>query len=253
MTHCVAITFDIDWAPDWAIEDCLALCHDAGVPVTIFLTHASPLIRRLRETSLLEIGIHPNFFPNSSQGADPIAVLDYCLDLVPNAKVMRCHSLMQSTRHFDIVADHCPSIQIDGSIFAPMQTNRAPVRTEYGAGRRVIERFATNWSDDYAAMSPGWTWRNLPEFPEGATVLAFHPVQLALNSAKIEGYERLKMSLGSRPLTEAGRDDVERFFHDGDGCRRFLERLLQATPKTRFLTISDALKHLRASPPRDWA
>ena len=37
-----ALTFDVDWAPEWAIEVALDAC--AGQPATFFVTHRSPAL-----------------------------------------------------------------------------------------------------------------------------------------------------------------------------------------------------------------
>ena len=55
------LTFDIDWAHDDIIRDCVALVEDAGVKATFFITHESPIIDELRGNDLFELGIHPNF------------------------------------------------------------------------------------------------------------------------------------------------------------------------------------------------
>ena len=54
------ITFDVDWAPDCAIDFVVdALCK-FNVKSTWFITHMSPAIERLMTMpTLFEIGIHP--------------------------------------------------------------------------------------------------------------------------------------------------------------------------------------------------
>jgi hypothetical protein len=241
LRRALAITFDVDWAPDWATQDCLDLCAKANVPATVFVTHKSPILAEMKESRLLEIGIHPNFFPNSSQGQSIGEVLAFCLEMAPNAKSMRSHSLLQSTRHFDAVAERYPQIVLDASIFAPHQTNVSLIETEFGADRRIISRLSTNWSDDYAASSPCWSWNCQPNFPEGVTILAFHPVQVALNTDRLERYDALKRSLGERSLDQATREDVAKFKNDGQGSRKFLERLFALRPQLDFLLISQTV------------
>ena len=48
MSRC-ALTFDIDWAPDWAIESCVELCTRYDVPATFFVTHDTPVLDQIRE------------------------------------------------------------------------------------------------------------------------------------------------------------------------------------------------------------
>jgi len=56
------ITIDIDWVPDKVLEYTLELLSKAGVPCTIFATHATGLLNGL-DRNQFEIGIHPNFNP----------------------------------------------------------------------------------------------------------------------------------------------------------------------------------------------
>ena len=63
------ITVDIDWAPDFVMDELLETLISAAVKSTWFITHRSPLLEKLREQkSLVELGIHPNFLPQSTQG-----------------------------------------------------------------------------------------------------------------------------------------------------------------------------------------
>ena len=82
----IAITLDVDWAPDHAIDAVAGHLIERDVRATWFVTHASPAIDRLRDRpDLFELGIHPNFAPGSTQGETPDAVLDHCMAIVPEA------------------------------------------------------------------------------------------------------------------------------------------------------------------------
>jgi len=82
----IAITLDVDWAPDFVIEDVAELLINSSVRATWFVTHASSAIDDLRKRpDLFELGIHPNFLPGSTQGADVDSVLNHCMSLVPDA------------------------------------------------------------------------------------------------------------------------------------------------------------------------
>ena len=82
----LAITLDIDWAPDFMIERVAGALLSKGVKATWFVTHRSLAIDRLRHhPELFELGIHPNFAAGSSHGDTPEAVLGHVIDLVPDA------------------------------------------------------------------------------------------------------------------------------------------------------------------------
>jgi hypothetical protein len=44
-----AITFDIDWAPDFMIAECMDICARAGVPASFYATHPSPLLAEIEQ------------------------------------------------------------------------------------------------------------------------------------------------------------------------------------------------------------
>ena len=55
-----ALTFDIDWAPDYAIKYCLELLESAGCKATFFTTHSTPVNSEIIHRGH-NLGIHPNF------------------------------------------------------------------------------------------------------------------------------------------------------------------------------------------------
>lgn len=62
------ITSDIDWASDFCIEDFLNIVESYGIKPTIFATHESSIINEQIKKEQIEIGIHPNFLPDTTQG-----------------------------------------------------------------------------------------------------------------------------------------------------------------------------------------
>ena len=93
----VALTFDIDWAPDFMIRKCTNFLEKNEIPATFFVTHNSKIISEIRDNELFELGIHPNFENNSTQGNNLIEVLSHLLKIVPEANSVRTHGLLQSS------------------------------------------------------------------------------------------------------------------------------------------------------------
>lgn len=98
----IFLTFDIDWASDEVLEYCIDMVESAGVKVTWFVTHETALLQRLRDNPNFELGIHPNFNPllegDFAYGNNYNKVLRHFLNIVPEAKTMRSHSLGVSSR-----------------------------------------------------------------------------------------------------------------------------------------------------------
>ena len=63
----ICFSMDVDWASEYAIEQSTGLFQEYDLPVTVFVTHKSAAIDRLRESGKIRCGIHPNFMLNSSQ------------------------------------------------------------------------------------------------------------------------------------------------------------------------------------------
>ena len=61
------LTFDIDWAPDYAILNCLKLLENSGCKATFFATHNTSLNQEIINRGH-NLGIHPNFLQGSSHG-----------------------------------------------------------------------------------------------------------------------------------------------------------------------------------------
>lgn len=232
----LALTFDIDWAPDWCIADCTDLLARYGVPATFYITHDSPALRDLQCDMRHECGIHPNFLPGSSHGDDARDVLDTCLTLVPHARSMRSHALVQSTHLLSLLGDHYPQIDTEMSLLLPLHDGLRPTCTYFGAARRRIVRLPFFWEDDVMAEWPEWRWDSAIPHGEGLRIYNFHPVFLALNIGDLDGYRAFKRHMGDRPFQHASRAELARFRNNGCGAADFFQRLVGSDGA--FQTIS---------------
>jgi hypothetical protein len=220
-----AITLDTDWAPDFMIDAAATALADRGVRATWFVTHSSPAIERLREhPELFELGMHPNFLPGSSHGATPAEVVAHCAALVPEARAVRTHCLLQSTPLHDELL-RGSAVEVDVSLFLPGARNVEPVVQWSPAGRLL--RVPYVWQDNMEMYGPEpqWEMDAVLDAP-GLRVFDFHPAHVWLNSASFEPYEQLK---ASRPLGELGERDAVPFRNSGPGAM------------TAFLDLADRL------------
>lgn len=224
-TEAIAVTLDVDWAPDFAIDAAADALIRAGVPATWFVTHESPAVERLRSRSdIFELGIHPNFLPGSSHGASVAAIIEHLLEIVPDATSMRTHNLFQSSPLFDQIAAIC-DIVVDVSLFLPSASNLAPVR--YRTRHAELVRLPYFWEDDVAMYQQEACWSPGPLLarPPSLKIFDFHPIHIALNSADMEPYERLKQE--SPDIAAADRDVVASHAHEGAGTATFFAELLE--------------------------
>ena len=185
------ITIDVDWAPDYMIEPMAEVLIERGVRATWLLTHASPSVEVLHSRpDLFELGIHPNFHPGSSHGGTPEEVVDHCMDLVPSARCVRTHGLLQSTPLLYELGRR-GALQIDLSLFLHRCRNAAPIRFDYRDASLL--RLPHVWEDDMemACSDPNWRIDPILGF-DGLKILVFHPVHVFLNCATGEKYEAFK-------------------------------------------------------------
>jgi len=220
-----ALTLDVDWAPDFMIDAAAAALLEREVRATWFVTHASPAIERLRERpDLFELGMHPNFLAGSSHGATPAEVVSHCSRLVPEARAVRTHCLMQSTPLHDELLRRS-AVEVDVSLFLPHAHGVAPVVQWSPEGRLL--RIPYVWQDNMEMYSPHPVWDAAAVLDApGLRVFDFHPAHVWLNSRSFEPYERMKSEV---PLAALSQEQAAPFRNAGTGAM------------TAFLDLADRL------------
>ena len=222
----VALVLDTDWAPDFVLDEVAGKLIDARVRSTWFITHATPVLDRLRaHPDLFELGIHPNFLPGSTHGSSTAAVLAHCMALVPEAVSVRTHGLVQSTHLLAAIMQTTP-IRLDASLYLPHTSNLQPVLLHW-AGEQIT-RVPFVWEDDLEMYRPApcWSVERLAAEVSGLKVLGFHPIHVYLNSSDLGPYERLKAEFGD--LGAADPAEVSALRAGAPGSGTFFEALLDA-------------------------
>jgi hypothetical protein len=236
----VGLTLDVDWAPDCVIDHVAAELRRSGVPATWFVTHAAAAVERLRETpALFELGIHPNFLPGSSHGATVREVLSHCMRLVPEARSMRTHSLVQSSPLLGQVVRETP-ITVDVSLLLPRHQGLQPVQMPL-AGRTLL-RLPFYWEDDIemAFATPDWTPLRA-EHGGSLRILNFHPIHIYLNSTTMGAYQALKAAVPD--LQAATPAQLTPFREQGQGTgwafRQLVHQLARSGEAARVGDLAD--------------
>jgi hypothetical protein len=201
----VAITIDVDWAPDFAIRHAAETLINNNVPCTWFITHRSQAIDELREhPSLFELGIHPNFLDGSSHGNSIDEVIEHTLDIVPDATTTRSHALYQSAPILDALIQR--GLKVDVSLLLPNASSLEAVR--YYSQSGSLLRIPYCYEDCLELNNPNTKWQfsaaTLQE--SGMRVFSFHPIHIYLNSASHRTYQTVKdkyACLASLPEADA--------------------------------------------------
>ena len=220
----VAITIDLDWAPDFAINELANTLIDHQVKATWFITHKSKAIERLyKYPDLFELGIHPNFLPGSTQGETPSKILAHLMELVPGARSMRTHSLVQSTHLLYRVMDETP-IENDVSLFLRHCPGLKSHRFYYA--KKYLCRLPYFWEDDLEmeAPAPCWEVEPLLALGQGLKIFDFHPMYLYLNCINLDhGYNELKNS--NAKLQQVSKEETEAYRRSQPGPQTLLLQL----------------------------
>lgn len=187
----IFLTFDIDWAHDEVLEDTINLVEKADVAATWFVTHDTMFLARLRANPKFELGIHPNFNfllqADSRNGANAGEVIDRLLQIVPEAKSVRSHSLTQSSILLQLFLDK--GLTHECNHFIPEQAAIELEPWHLWNGLIKVPHF---WEDDVACMYAKNTLIQdlLVRAEGGVRVFAFHPIHIFLNTNTLECYER---------------------------------------------------------------
>ncbi|MBN9606113.1 MAG: hypothetical protein J0G30_05835 [Actinomycetales bacterium] len=223
------LTFDVDWAPDWSVRETLAFLAEAGARATFFVTHASPTIAEIASAGH-EVGIHPNFQAGSTQGADPVAIVGSLLELVPRARVMRTHGLIQGSLLLRDVLRAFPQIEYDLSLLT--YGFRHSEWFDWRLGGTRMRRLNYVWEDDFAFEDPDQDWTVYRPF-SSLDVLDFHPLHISLNSRDMSSYDLAKSAGGGAPLSALPEELAESMRCADSGVRDFLRAVLASEATAR--------------------
>src|SRR5262245_27700561 len=216
------MTADIDWAPEYAIDDMLDLFSDAGITVSCFATHASPVLKSAGRS--VEIGLHPDYTrPHPEHGL--IRKLDELKELFPEATGVRSHRNFFGQNTVDLAAK--AGLTYDASVLLWRQPLCQIHKDQWG-----LYRLCYCWEDGiHADMHLPWTLDVLSMNTPGLKIFNIHPIVIYLNCPD-DDYRRAIVKDYS-DLTQAARSDLEAHRYDGYGARRFLIDLLARLKETR--------------------
>lgn len=210
------LTSDHDWAPDWALSAMLEILETHAVPLHLFVTNKSEVLRTKR--SNITLGIHPNFLPGSTQGDSTRAIIDFCRTLVPAANTFRSHSISENNHTLLDLARH--GFIADSNLVTFLQPGLTPII--HGTG---LLRFPVFFEDDV------FLWWATPElqpttltsllFTPGLKILNFHPSLVAINAPSVEYFNARRPMLFAPSKSRRQIDS-----HEGRGVATLLVELI---------------------------
>ena len=190
----IFVTLDIDWAHDEVVREVADFLSTNKIKATWFVTHATIVLDELRSNPLFELGIHPNYNPlllqhSTSKGANAKEVIENILQVVPEAKSVRSHSLTQHSALVDYYAEK--GLVHELNVFIPIHEDI--ILKPYRHWTDIIQ-VPHVWEDD-VHMRYGLDYHEMLQKVldyTGITVLDFHPIHLFLNANSYKHYEDVK-------------------------------------------------------------
>lgn len=224
MTKRFALTFDIDWAPDYAIFKCLELLDSANCKATFFTTHSTPMNHQILQQGH-SLGIHPNFLPGSSHGSCVKEIISECLKYAPDAWCMRTHALVQSSPLLHEIFTNFSQLKLDVSLFMHRSPFAHKIKWDFEGVS--FDRLLYNWEDD--AQFSNFTENVIPELFFGElTIFDFHPIHVFLNSTDGREYRKLKSEHSHISLSLLSSNIAEKYISCGVGTQTYLKEILHS-------------------------
>ena len=187
------LTFDMDWAHDDVLSFVLDWLECKSIKATWFVTHNTPLLDRIRSNKLMEVGIHPNFnslLDGKGDVGGAERILDELLELVPEAKSIRSHSLFQSGTLQNMFKSK--GLLYDCNHFVPFHQD---LEMRPWAIWNGLIKVPHGWEDDICFMSDKDFSVSLIKQCTGLCVFDFHPIHVYLNTPYMDWYEKSRPNI----------------------------------------------------------
>ena len=172
----LVLTADLDWAPDAVLAHMLELLEPFGVPLSLFCTHPTAL------AAGLDVGIHPNLL----QTLEPRPVVEELLAAYPEARGIRCHALLHSSRlstlYRELGLEYTSNYLCPGRVVGPLHAM---------AGLTEVPIYLED--DHYFSVHQEFSAEAIDLDSPGLRVLNFHPVHVFLNTPGPELWDRAKV------------------------------------------------------------
>lgn len=217
----VCITVDVDWASEDALKYCLDILEEYSLKATFFLTHPSEILFRKIEKGYIDAGIHPNFMEGSSQGSNFIEVIEYCSELLPNAKCFRCH------RYFDV--NDINELLYERGFRYDSNLCTFLCKVEPFIHRSGLIRFPIYFEDGaYLLHNQDMNSQNVIYklfYSPGLMIINIHPMHLVMNSPTFYYSRNIKDKLSRLEWNSLKSSDFEKISYDGLGMRDYILEL----------------------------
>lgn len=223
----IAITIDIDWAPEEAVEDILKLLEDFGVRATIFATHKSEVLLSCN-SDLFELAIHPNFnnLLNGKSSESKESIFKDIVDIYPHSKGVRSHSMVQSSPILNMFSKY--GMLYECNQFIPYNSDIKPYKLWNG-----MIRIPYNWEDDiHFLYRRSFKDLGMNIDHSGNYIFDFHPIHTFVNTPDLNFYNSIK-EYYHQPSTLLKKRNKKEY-----GIRNCFVDLLKKISKSGFTAVT---------------
>ena len=231
----LAVTIDIDWAPDVIVDAVVGLFDDARVPLTLFCTdHSTDIsgkssVLSSRYHSRHEIGIHPNF----ASSPDPGSVYRNLLMQYPEARGFRSHNGYGSWPISETAIRNGLSYQVECTVFPVdvppfklVETENYYVFTTRFMDSRKLNAGEFGWSLAEAGLT------SAVSDPDLLFIMTFHPNIVFYDMIGVDEY-------ATRKRTYHEPVEKDSFLHNAPrGPVKLIRELCAAVDLRCFVTIN---------------
>lgn len=217
----IAISIDIDWACEAAIELTLDYFEKKKVPVTVFTTHNSKVVKdRLKN---IEVGLHPYFDTQSSHGDTIEKTVATVLNLPHNLNAYRCHRFLVSNEIQEAMkqagmkcaSNVCTNLEIIPPFFNRFNLLEIPI---------FIEDGAYLYNNHPLEMS---SLLKKSLVSEGLKTLLIHPMHFVLNSPNWEYMVQIKKKCDRKKWNEMAKTDLLNLKNHEKGIGTLFKSLME--------------------------
>ncbi len=205
----IAITFDVDWAPEEVIQYTVDLLDKYQVKATFFATGESNCLKSV-DTTRYEVGLHPNF----NQGGDHNEIITKLKAVYTDAWGVSSHSLFQSSRILQLFVDN--GLKYEMNTYTPLIEGLHPFMRLKG-----IVSIPFYWADSgHFLFEESFELSRLKLDKKGLKIYSFHPIHVFMNTESMGHYDTYK-SFYHEP------DILKKYRNTGPGTQTLLVQLLQ--------------------------
>jgi len=231
-------TSDVDWAPELVIAKHLKIFDELKIPLTLFVTHSSKVIKKAYQDKKLYVGLHPNFLSGSSHGKNLQEQIETVQKIWPEARSFRSHCYFD---HFYLTEEFIKrKFKYDSNLCLFLQPYISPLKHQSG-----LVRFPVFWEDDIHLinhLAPNITSIKKNLALPGLKIFNFHPLMLVLNVPSLAYYQKRKFLYQNQDLAA-----LEKEKYPGRGLWTFFDELVEylSAKKAKIGYLDDLYEHLK--------